>query len=402
MTTFETRAPVKAKHANLVGRRLRLGMIGGGEGAYIGGIHRFAARLDDQYELVAGAFDVDAARGHAFAAKNYIAPDRSYDTFKAMVEGERNRSDSVDVVAICTPNFTHYPIARAFLEAGIDVICEKPLTSTLEDAIALTELAEKSGRFVGVTYTYSGYPLVQEGRAMVARGDLGDIRVVQVEYPLEWMATGIELEGNQQAAWRTDPKRNGRGGSIGDIGTHAYHLAGYVTGLEAEAIAADLATFVPGRALDDNAHVMIRYVGGARGLLWSSQVAIGRSNGLRLRVFGSKGGIVWSQEHPNELVFTPLFGAPTTIKRGREDLTDATRARVRTPPGHPEGYIEAFANLYAGFAEAIRARAEGRAPGAVADGVPTAWDGLKGVAFIEAVVDCHEASAFGWVKPRFT
>lgn len=398
----ETRAPVRAERADLAGRRLRLGMVGGGEGAYIGGIHRFAARLDNQYELVAGAFDVDAARGHTFAAKNYIAPDRAYDTFTAMVEGERHRSDGVDVIAICTPNFTHYPIARAFLEAGIDVICEKPLTATLEDAIALTDLAEKSGRFVGVTYTYSGYPMVQEARAMVARGDLGAIRVVQVEYPLEWMATGIELQGNQQAAWRTDPQKNGRGGSIGDIGTHAYHLAGYVTGLKADMVAADLATFVDGRALDDNAHVMIRYQGGARGLLWSSQVAIGQSNGLRLRVFGEKGSLIWSQEHPNELVFTALFGAPETIKRGREDLTAPTQARTRTPPGHPEGYIEAFANLYAGFAEAIRARANGREPGAAAEGIPTVYDGLKGVAFVEAVVDCHDQASFGWVKPRFT
>ena len=236
------------------------------------------------------------------------------------------------------------------------MICEKPLTATLEDAIALTELAGKSGRFVGVTYTYSGYPLVQEARAMVARGDLGDIRVVQVEYPLEWMATGIELEGNQQAAWRTDPERNGRGGSIGDIGTHAYHLAGYVTGLEAEAIAADLATFVPGRALDDNAHVMIRYVGGARGLLWSSQVAIGRSNGLRLRVFGSKGGIVWSQEHPNELVFTPLFGAPTTIKRGREGSHGRDAGSGPHSAGPPGG-------LHRGVREPLRGVRRGH-PGA--------------------------------------
>ena len=240
------------------------------------------------------------------------------------------------------------------------MICEKPLTATLEDAIALTELAEKSGRFVGVTYTYSGYPLAQEARAMVARGDLGDIRVVQVEYPLEWMATGIELEGNQQAAWRTDPKRNGRGGSIGDIGTHAYHLAGYVTGLEAEAIAADLATFVPGRALDDNAHVMIRYVGGARGLLWSSQVAIGRSNGLRLRVSARRVASSGARS-----IRTSSSSRRSSAHRRRSSAvarisTDATRARVRTPPGHPEGYIEAFANLYAGFAEAI-----GREPRAV-------------------------------------
>ncbi|MEW9612782.1 Gfo/Idh/MocA family oxidoreductase [Shinella sp. S4-D37] len=376
-------------------------MVGGGEGAYIGGIHRFAARLDNHFDLVAGAFDVDAARGHAFAAKNFIAPDRSHGDYAAMVEGERGRDDRIDVVAICTPNHTHYPIAKAFLEAGIDVICEKPMTTTLEDAIALHELAQQTGRFLGVTYTYSGYPMVHEARAMVARGDIGKVRVVQVEYPLEWMATGIELQGNQQAAWRTDPQKNGRGGSIGDIGTHAYHLAGFVTGLKAEAIAADLATFVEGRALDDNAHVMIRYESGARGLLWSSQVAIGQSNGLRLRVFGETGSLVWHQEHPNELVFTKLFGAPETIKRGRDDLSEDARARTRTPPGHPEGYIEAFTNLYSGFAAIIRANAEGRAAGPMGEGVPASYDGLKGVAFVDAVVDSHEKHNGGWLAPRF-
>lgn len=386
---------------SLAGRRLRLGMVGGGAGAYIGGIHRFAARLDNQFDLVAGAFDVDAARGHAFAAENFIAPERSYDDYAAMVEGERGREDRIDVVAICTPNHTHYPIARAFIEAGIDVICEKPMTTTLEDAVALHELARSSGRFLGVTYTYSGYPMVHEARAMVARGDIGKIRVVQVEYPLEWMATGIELQGNQQAAWRTDPKKNGRGGSIGDIGTHAYHLAGFVTGLKADAVSADLATFVDGRALDDNAHVMIRYEGGARGLLWSSQVAIGQSNGLRLRVFGETGSLVWHQEQPNELIHTELFGSPSVIKRGRDDLAAETRARTRTPPGHPEGYIEAFSNLYQGFAEAIRAHAEGREAEPKGRDVPMSYDGLKGVAFVEAVVDSHEKHGGGWCTPRF-
>lgn len=381
-------------------RRLRLGMVGGGAGAYIGGIHRFAARLDNQFELVAGAFDVDAARGHAFAADNFIAPERSYDGFIAMVEGECKRADRIDAIAICTPNHTHFPIAKAFMDAGIAVICEKPMTTTIEDAISLHELAKETGRFVGVTYTYSGYPMIHEAKAMVARGDLGKIRVVQVEYPLEWMATGIELQGNQQAAWRTDPKKNGRGGSIGDIGTHAYHLAGFVTGLKTEAVSADLATFVEGRALDDNAHVMIRYEGGARGLLWSSQVAIGQSNGLRLRVFGEMGSLVWRQEHPNELVFTELFGAPKVIKRGRDDLSADTIARTRTPPGHPEGYIEAFSNLYQGFAEAIRAQAEGREPKASGSNIPTSYDGLKGVAFVDAVVDSHEQGG-GWLKPKF-
>jgi predicted dehydrogenase len=383
-------------------RRLRLGMIGGGHGAYIGGIHRFAARLDGQYDLVAGAFDIDAARGHAFAVENHIAPERSYDDYRAMIEAERQRPDCVDVVAICTPNHTHFPIAKSFLEAGFDVICEKPVTTTLEDAVALVGIADAAKRFLGVTYTYCGYPMVHEARAMVEAGAIGRIRVVQVEYPLEWMATAIEQHGNQQAAWRIDPKRSGRGGSIGDIGTHAYHLAGFVTGLKVDALCADLATFVPGRTLDDNAHVMLRYQGGARGLLWSSHVAIGCSNGLRLRVFGETGSLAWYQEEPNVLLHAPLNGRPDTVKRGREDLDQGAGMRTRTPPGHPEGYIEAFANLYRGFAEAIRARRDSRDLSGIGLNVPTGRDGLKGVAFVDAVVNCHEAGEPRWIKPPYT
>jgi predicted dehydrogenase len=378
---------------------LRLGMVGGGEGAYIGNIHRISARFDGAFQLVAGAFDADAARGHRFAATQGIDPARSYDDFKAMIAAENDREDRIDVVAICTPNHTHFPIAKAFLEAGYEVICEKPLTNTLEDAIALEQLVRETGRFMGVTYTYSGYPMVHEAREMVAAGKLGAIRVVQVEYPLEWMATAIEAAGNVQAAWRTDPKRSGRGGSIGDIGTHAYHLAGFVTGLKLEALTADLASFVEGRVLDDNAHVLLRYEGGARGLLWSSQVALGCSNGIRLRVFGEKGGLTWFQEQPNELTFSPLFGRTETIKRGADDLSEAAKVRTRTPPGHPEGYLEAFANLYRGFAEAIHARREGREATAIGLNVPTAYDGLKGVAFVDAVVDSAEAEGQPWLKP---
>ncbi|WP_416414754.1 Gfo/Idh/MocA family protein [Pantoea sp. App145] len=386
--------------SSLQGRRIRLGMIGGGEGAYIGGIHRFASRLDNEYELVAGAFDVNAERGHAFAAQHHIAADRSYDNYTSMIAAEKVREDGVDVVAICTPNFTHFPIARAFLEAGIDVICEKPLTTTLDDAEALAEVVRTTGGFLGVTYTYSGYPMIMEARQRVAQGLIGNVRTVQVEYPLEWMATGVELKNNQQAAWRVDPKKNGRGGSIGDIGTHAYHLAAYVTGLKAESVIADLATFVGGRALDDNAHVMIRYEGGARGLLWSSQVAIGCSNALRLRVFGETGSLMWYQEQPNELVYTPLEGYTQIIKRGREDLDDLTKARTRTPPGHPEGYIEAFTNLYSGFASALRARDQQQEIEGIGAAVPQIYDGLKGVAFVDAVVDSHEQGTV-WVKPKY-
>lgn len=378
---------------------LRLGMVGGGEGAYIGNIHRIAARLDGAWHLVAGAFDVDPERGRAFAIREGIDAARSYGTYEELIAGERDRDDRVDAVAICTPNFTHYPIARALIGAGFDVICEKPLTATLDDAVALEALARESGQFVGVTYTYSGYPMVHEARVRVARGDLGAIRTVQVEYPLEWMATAIEQQGNAQAAWRTDPTKNGRGGSIGDIGTHAYHLAGFVTGLKLEALTADLATFVAGRALDDNAHVLMRYQGGARGLLWSSQVALGNSNGVRLRVFGEKGSLQWFQEQPNELVFAPLFDETRTIKRGADTLSEDAKVRTRTPPGHPEGYLEAFANLYAGFAEAIRARRDGREPGPLGQNLPLTYDGLKGVAFVEAVVDSAEAADQPWIKP---
>lgn len=380
-------------------RPLRLGMVGGGEGAYIGNIHRLAARLDGHWQIVAGAFDADPERGRAFALSQGIDPARAYGTWQELVEAEGAREDRVDAVAICTPNFTHYPIAKGLIEAGFDVICEKPLTATLQDAVALEALARDSGRFVGVTYTYSGYPMVHEARVRIAQGKLGAVRTVQVEYPLEWMSKPIEQDGNAQAAWRTDPVRNGRGGSIGDIGTHAYHLAGFVTGLRLESLTADLATFVPGRALDDNAHVMMRYQGGARGLLWSSQVAIGNSNGVRLRVFGDKGALQWFQEQPNELIWTPLDGRVQIIKRGADDLSEDAKARTRTPPGHPEGYLEAFANLYAGFAEAIRARTEGRQPGIVGQNLPLAKDGLKGVAFVEAVVDSHQAENQPWIKP---
>ncbi|MFC5739875.1 Gfo/Idh/MocA family protein [Sinirhodobacter huangdaonensis] len=374
-------------------------MVGGGEGAYIGNIHRLASRLDGHWQLVAGAFDVDPDRGRAFAIGQGLDPARSYGTCQELIAGESGRADRVDAVAICTPNFTHYPIAKALIEAGFDVICEKPLTATLADAVALERLARESGRFVGVTYTYCGYPMVHEARVRIARGEIGAVRTVQVEYPLEWMAAPIERAGNAQAAWRTDPKKNGRGGSIGDIGTHAYHLAGFVTGLKLDSLTADLATFVNGRALDDNAHVMLRYQGGARGLLWSSQVAIGNSNGVRLRVFGETGSLQWFQEQPNELIFTPLDGRVQTLKRGADEMSVDAKARTRTPPGHPEGYLEAFANLYAGFAEAIRARRENRVPGPIGQNLPLAHDGLKGVAFVEAVVDSAEAADQPWITP---
>lgn len=378
---------------------LKLAMVGGGQGAYIGNIHRIASRLDGEWQLVAGAFDVDPQRGREFAVSIGIDESRSYGDYLELIEGECAREDRVDAVAICTPNFTHYPISKALIEAGFDVICEKPLTATYADAVALKEQVSQTDRILGVTYTYSGYPMVHEARVRIAKGEIGQVRTLQVEYPLEWMSKAIEKSGNQQAAWRTDPTKNGRGGSIGDIGTHAYHLAGFVSGLKLDSLTADLATFVEGRALDDNAHVMLRYEGGAKGLLWSSQVALGNSNGVRLRVFGEKGSFSWFQEQPNELIFAPLDGDTTIIKRGADHLSEDAKVRTRTPPGHPEGYLEAYANLYLGYAEAIRARNEGREPTAIGQNVPMLYDGLKGVAFVDAVVDSHEASDQPWIRP---
>ena len=276
-------------------RRLRLGQVGGGEGAFIGEVHRIASRIDNRFELVAGAFSATPRKARASAEALGVSADRAYDDFRMMAEREAARPEGIDAVSIVTPNHMHYPVAREFLRHGIHVICDKPLTSDLEDARRLAAIAgtaegEAGTRFF-VTYNYSAYPLIRQAREMVAKGDLGEIRVIQVEYAQGWLASPVEREGLKQAEWRTDPKRSGDGGAIGDIGTHAFHLAGFVTGLKAEALAADLHRFGPGRALDDNAHVLLRYSGGARGVLWCSQVAVGAENGLRLRVFGDRGGL---------------------------------------------------------------------------------------------------------------
>jgi predicted dehydrogenase len=314
-------------------RRLRLGMVGGGQGAFIGGVHRIAARLDDAYELVAGALSSDAARAAASAAELHIAPDRSYADFAAMAQAESRRADGVDVVAIVTPNHLHARIATAFLEAGIHVICDKPLASNLADALALAEVVERSGRLFALTHNYSGYPMARQAREMVAAGELGEIRVVQAEYPQDWLSTDLESTGQKQAAWRVDPAQAGAGGSLGDIGTHAEHLARFISGLELAEVSADLNTFVSGRRLDDNAHVLLRYTNGAKGMLWSSQVAPGNENALRLRVYGSKAGLSFSQENPNQLWFTPLGQPPRLITRGGAGAGALRGARRGSRPG---------------------------------------------------------------------
>ncbi len=378
-------------------RRVRLGMVGGGEGAFIGGVHRIAARLDDHYDLVAGALSSEAERAKRSGAALGLDPARSYGSFQDMAAAEAKRPDGIEAVAIVTPNHMHAPVAKAFLQAGIHVICDKPLTATLEEAKALAELARKSGRVFAVTYNYTGYPMVRQARAMVADGTLGAIRVVQVEYPQDWLTERIETTGHKQAEWRTDPKRTGAGGSIGDIGTHAFHLASFVSGLELDSVLADLTTFVPGRQVDDNANVLLRFKGGAKGMLWASQVAPGNENALRLRVYGTKGGLTWSQENPNYLRYAPFGEAPRELSRGGVGAGPAAARMTRVPPGHPEGYLEGFANIYSEAAAAIRAAAEKKpVPPEVV--FPTVEDGLKGVSFVDAVVRSSRDGGV-WTKP---
>ena len=378
-------------------RKLRLGMVGGGQGAFIGGVHRIAARLDGRYELVAGAFSSTAEKSKASGDELGIDPARCYGDFAEMAKREARRKDGVDAVAIVTPNNVHFAAAKAFLERGIHVICDKPLTTTLKDARKLAELVEKSGCVFALTHNYTGYPMVRQARQMVADGQLGSIRVVQAEYAQDWLTTKLEDTGQKQAGWRTDPARSGPAGCTGDIATHAMNLAAFITGLQWQSLSADLATFIPGRALDDNAHVMLRFAGGAKGMLWASQVAPGNENALRIRVFGDKGGLEWAQEDPNYLRFAPYGQPPQLIRRGGAGA-DAVAGRVtRIPAGHPEGYLEGFATLYSDTAELIWANLEGRDPDPAATLVPTVDDGVAGMKFIEAVVELSRKNG-GWVK----
>lgn len=371
--------PIDAAHTARP-ERLRLGMVGGGRDAFIGAVHRIAARIDDQYELVAGAFSSNPEK--ALASARDLGVPRAYTSFAEMAAKEARRKDGIDVVAIVTPNHMHAPVAMQFLRRGIHVICDKPLTATLAEAKKLAKAAEASGVVFALTHNYTGYPMIRQAKAMIANGDLGDLRLVNVEYVQDWLTEAVD---NKQADWRTDPARSGAGGSTGDIGTHAFNLANFVTGLTLDTLAADLTAFVPGRRVDDNGHVLLRYKGGAKGMLWCSQVAPGNENGLRLRVYGTKGGLEWSQEDPNYLWFTP-FGQPKRlITRGGAGAGPEAARVTRVPPGHPEGYLEGFANIYLEAARAIRAAKTGT-PLPEGTTFPGLKEGLEGVAFVDACV----------------
>jgi predicted dehydrogenase len=378
-------------------RRLRLGMVGGGRGAFIGAVHRMSARLDDKWDIVAGALSANADNAKASAADLGIADDRAYTSWEEMAKAEGKRKDGIDAVSIVTPNHLHFGPAKAFLENGIHVICDKPMTLTLAESRDLAKIAKKSGLVFVLTQNNTGYPLVRQARKMVADGMLGTIQVIRTSYVQDWLTTDLDKQGQKQAVWRTDPAQNGSGGAIGDIGVHAFNLAAFISGLELESVCADLQSYVPGRRLDDNANVLLRYKGGASGTLWATQVAPGNYNRLSIGIYGTKGGLEWVGEDNDNLYYTP-YGEPTRcITRGGPGAMDVANRATRMPPRHPEGYIEGFANLYSNAAELIWARKEKRDPDPFATDLPTVEDGVRGLAFIEACVASSKKGG-AWTK----
>lgn len=367
--------------------KLTYAMIGGGQGSFIGAVHRHAIALDAAAELVAGAFSSTPERSKASAADLGVAPDRAYGSFAELAAAESARKDPPDFVVIVTPNDVHYPAAKACLQAGLSVVCDKPFTVTSDEAAELRDLAASRGLLCAVTYNYSGYPMIRHAAELVGTGMIGRVRRVFAEYHQGWLAKNIESSGQKQAAWRQDPARAGLGGSLGDIGTHAEQLVRFVTGLEVQSVCAELTSFVPGRVLDDDAAVLMRLSGGAKASLTCSQVCVGEANGLSLRVYGETGGLVWRQENPEDLSLTKPDGSKLTLTRGADALSERASAATRLPSGHPEGFFGAFANLYRGVADHLEARRDGSTPSTLAREVPTAEDGRLGVRFVEACVE---------------
>ncbi len=384
-----------------LGRKLRYGMVGGGPGAFIGAVHRKAAALDGEIELVAGAFSSNADKSRQQGEALMLDPNRAYGSFQEMAEREAAlpEGERIDFVSIVTPNHVHFPAAKAFIEAGFHVVCDKPMTNTLEDAEALCRLVKEHDVVFALTHNYTGYPMVKQAREMVRRGTIGEVRKIIVEYPQGWLAKPIEREGQKQAAWRTDPKRAGAG-SLGDIGSHAENLAHYITGLEMDALCADVTTFVEGRPIDDDVSMLLHYVGGARGVLHASQISVGEENNLNIRVHGTEGTLQWFQEHPNWLYHRTADGPEHVYKRGNDYLADVAKHHSRLPPGHPEAFLEAFANIYVNAGRTIAAKIAGEAPGPFDTDFPTVQDGAYGVHFILTALESGRQRS--WVDARYS
>lgn len=386
-----------------LGRKLRYGMVGGGPGAFIGAVHRMAAALDGEMELVAGAFSSDPEKSKAQGKELFLDPSRVYGSYEEMVEAESQlpEDERIDFVSIVTPNHMHYPVAKAFLEAGFHVVCDKPVTTTVEEAEDLYRLTQEKDLVFAVTHNYTGYPMVKEARDMVRRGKLGQIRKIVVEYPQGWLSTHLEAGGDKQASWRTDPARAGVSSCIGDIGTHAENLAHYITGLEMEEICADLTTFVEGRQLEDDGNILVRYENGVKGILYASQVSVGEENSLRIRVYGTEASLEWQQEYPNDLWVKYPDRPRELYRRGNGYLSAAAQAYNRIPAGHPEAFIEAFANIYLAAGRTIAAKIAGVEPGEFDSDFPTLLDGARGVHFIHKAVESGKASA-KWIDARYS
>ena len=377
-------------------RKVRYGMVGGGPGAFIGAVHRKAAALDGEIEIVAGAFSSDAAKSKRQGEELFLDPRRVYPSWRAMVDAESKlpAAERIDFVSIVTPNASHFEIARAFIEAGFHVVCDKPMTTTVEDAESLCRLVAKHQTVFALTHNYTGYPMVKQARELVRQGTLGTVRKIVAEYPQGW------LLGAGMNIWRLDPKYAGVSSAVGDIGTHAHNLARYITGLEVEALCADLTTFGKGYELEDDANILVHFTGGARGIIYVSQISAGEENGLRIRVYGTKAGLDWRQENPNYLDVLPADGPAQLYKRGNDYLAPIAKHNTRIPSGHPEGFIEAFANIYRNAARVMAARISGGSPGGFDTDFPTVEDGAHGVHFIHKAVESGKTR--GWVDARYS
>jgi predicted dehydrogenase len=384
----------------MLNRKIRMGMVGGGTDAFIGAIHRHAALMDNQIELVCGCFSVDPEISKESGKLYYLPEDRVYGTYQEMFEKEAKLAEGerMDFVSIVTPNFVHFDPAMMALDNGFHVVLDKPITFTLEQAVQLKAKIMETGLTFALTHTYSGYPAVKHARKMVADGAFGKIRKIFVEYPQGWLSSKLEDTGNAQASWRTDPKRSGKAGCMGDIGTHAHQLAEYITGLKVTELCAELTAFVPNRLLDDDGAALLRFDNGARGILMATQIAAGEENAIRIRVYGDKGGLEWAQMEPNSLILKWLDAPMQVLRVGTSMDSKAAAHNTRTPGGHPEGYLEAFANIYRNFSQTVRARANGQDPSAEMLDFPGVEDGIRGMQFIDTVVGAGYNDDVKWVK----